>query len=283
MENTNIELTPEEQATLDNLNGSETPEGDPVELPSDKQPDPEEGDEKFADKFNTVDDLRKGIESIGSDLPEYVLEGMSDAALEKHYLELQKNFHEEKSGRKHTQDKKPEDNEEEAGDKPEAVSAELWTELESYYNENGNITDDMYNKLNKVGIPDAVIDKYMDGLKSDQVAFTNEIYSIAGSEENYNTIKAWAEDTLPAAQIEAIGRMDKNGMILAMKGIKAEYDAVNGSNESTRLLGETRSSNNGAYKSQQEYILDIGDKRYGIDKKYTHAVDTKFSNSKNLQ
>jgi len=277
-----ITLTPEEQAIADKASGVDisTDDGIPVELPSDT---PKEGDkptDKLADKYDTVEDLRKGIESIGSDLPEYVLKGMSDEALEQHYLELQKDFHGDKpDSRKHAADKPDEKANE---DKPEAVTDELWTELNEYYGENGNITGDMYDKLNKVGIPDAVIDKYMDALQGDAVAFTNDIYAIAGGEDNYNTIKSWADNNIPAEQLDAIGKMDKQGMLLAMEGIKAKYAAAN-PDAPTRILGDTKVTTAGAYTDQASYILDIGDKRYGLDKKYTHAVDTKFKNSKSLQ
>lgn len=278
-----IDLNPEEQAALDKINGvAPIDDGIPApDLPSDK---PKEGDgptEKFADKYDTVEDLRNGINSIGSELPEYVLEGMSDKALEQHYLELQKGFHADDKGRKHAD--KPEGEEEiPKGEKPEAVSPELWTELNEYYDVNGNITDEMYDKLNAAGIPDEVVDKYMDALDNDVKTFQNDIYEIAGGEEQYSVIKSWAEENIPADQLETIGKMDKQGMLLAMEGIKAKYDVAN-PDAPTRILGDTKIKGKGAYGDQAEYILDVQDARYGKDKKYTHAVNEKFKNSKNLQ
>lgn len=282
---TELTLTPEEQAIADKASGKEVEvkdDGTPIELPSDT---PKEGDEpkKFADKYDTVEDLRKGIDSIGSDLPEYVLEGMSDEALEKHYQELQKDFHEEKSGRKHAAKGEEGDEEPPADEnKPAGVSEELWTELGTHFEENGNITEEHYEKLNKAGIPDDVIDRYIDSIQNEQVKFTQEIYDIAGGEEQYNTIKAWAEDNIPPEKLDAISRMDKNGMVLAMEGIKAKYDAANPS-DGVRIMGNTNNTSAGSYHSQADYIIDVSDKRYGSDKRYTKAVDDKFANSKNLQ
>lgn len=282
-----LTLTPEEQAIADKASGKTVDdEGNPIELPSDKKPEGEgaEGDKKFADKYDTVEDLKKGIESIGSDLPDYVLEGMSDEALEKHYQELQKSQGTE--GRKHA--KKEEGSEEKKGEgekgdeKPEGVTPELWTELSVEFEKNGAITEEQYDQLNKAGIPDNVIDDYIDSIDAKQVKFTNDIYEIAGGEEQYNTIKSWAEDNIPSEQLEAIGQMDKNGMLLAMRGIKAEYDAANPS-DGVRIIGDTKIATKGAYASQADYIIDVSDKRYGTDKRYTKAVDDKFANSKNLQ
>ncbi len=274
-----IPLSPDEQAVLDKISGNEKPDdGDTPDLPSDKPNPDETPNDKLAGKYDTAEDLRKGIDAIGSDLPEYVLNGMSDESLVEHYKELEKNFHagDKPEGRKHAnKEDKPE------GDKPDSVTPELWDELNEYYSENGNITDEMYDKLNKAGIPDSVVDKYMDALNSDAEKFTQDIYAIAGSEEQYNTIKAWADENIPADQLDAIGKMDRQGMLLAMEGIKAKYDVAN-PDAPTRILGDTKVAGKGSYSNQTDYILDIGDKRYGKDKKYTHAVDTKFANSKNL-
>lgn len=285
MEETNLELTPEEQAIADKATGNEVVEdsGD-VELPSNQETEPEEGDVKLAGKYNSVEELRSGIDNIGSDLPEYVLEGMSDSALEQHYLELQKDFSSNDKGRKHAE-KSEEPNEEETKGKPEAVTEELWSELESYYSENGTITDDMYDELNKAGIPDNVIDKYMDGLAADQQQFTDKVFDIAGGQEQFMTIKAWAEDgNIPQSTLDAIGKMDYDGMLIAMQGIKAQYDSANqGEPVATRLTGSTSGGGKGSYANQTEYMMDVADKRYGVDKKYTYAVNTKFENSKVLQ
>jgi len=283
-----IELTPEEQAIADKVTGKEVEDNSVVELPSETAAEESKGDdaeELFAGKYQTLGDLLDGINNLNSELPKYVIDGMSDEALEQHYLELQKDF--SKNGRKHTKQESEGTDEakEEGSGKPEQVSKELWNELESYYSENGNITNEMYDKLNAAGIPDRVVDKYMDSLGADQQAFTDQVFEIAGGEEQYQVIKAWAEDgNIPAKQIEAISKMDYDGMLLSMQGIKAKYDAEVGSSEpATRITGGNKSNNSGSYGSQTEYILDISDKRYGNDKKYTYAVDTKFTNSKNLQ
>lgn len=287
-----LEMSPEEQALADKLSGK-TPdvdeEGNPIELPSDKKTDDDPEPKKFADKYDTVDDLRKGIDEIGSDLPEYVLEGMSDEALVKHYEELQKNFHENnenKEGRKHADKKTDEedpDNPDDKGGKPEGVSEELWTELGDHFEKNGNITEEHYNQLNKAGIPDEVIDRYIDSIQNEQVKFTESIYDIAGGQEQYETIKSWVEENYPADEIEAVSRMDKKGMLLAMKGMKADYDAANPVDTSKRIMGNPFNTSTGSYGSQADYIIDVSDKRYGVDKRYTKAVDDKFANSKNLQ
>lgn len=284
---TPLELTPEEQAIADKASGKEVPDNpnEPnPDLPSDKKQE-EDGDKKFAGKYETIEDLRKGIDSIGSKLPEYILDGMSDVALEKYYKDLEQEFHngdDKPEGRKHAEEKDDGKDEKTDGDKPTGVSDELWTELSKQFEENGNITDEHYNKLNEAGIPDEVIDRYIDSIGAEQEKFTESIYSIAGGEEEYNIVKAWAEDNIPAEQIEAIGRMDKNGMLIAMEGIKAKYDAANPA-DGKRIIGDTGGNAKGTYSSQADYIIDVSDSRYGKDKRYTKAVDDKFALSKNLQ
>ena len=281
-----LNLSPEEQAIVDQIEGKvPTDDGSDVDLPSNNLNNNEnkENNRTYAGKYNSVEELKKGISNLGSDLPDYVLNGMNDEALEQYYLDLQANF---SKGRKHTNEENKTNNAEPSEKPSEAISDQLWSDLETYYNQNGNITDDMYDQLNKVGIPDAVIDRYMDGIRAEQEVFTAKIYDIAGGQESYNEIKAWAEENIPASQIEAIGNMSRDGMLIAMEGIKAKYDLAHGgiaNKGDGKLRGSTHTRRGEGYNNQAEYILDIGDPRYGKDPKYTHAVNVKFENSTNLQ
>ena len=69
-------------------------------------------------------------------------------------------------------------------------------------------------------------------------------------------------------------------MLGALEGIKARYEKAVGANTDTtvRLTG-SQNANSSSYRNQSEYILDVSDRRYGSDKKYTAAVDNKFANS----
>lgn len=274
------------QRILDSLNGK-MPEGnteDNVELPSDNYvsdvQNNEEPDEKlFAGKYKSVDELKKGIKSIGSTLPDYIVEGMNEEALEKHYLELQSEF---SSGKRKYEDAPKEENKEPVDDgKPKAVSAELWAELSETFNTTGKITSEQYDKLEAVGIPSEIVDNYIDGLASKAQQTAREIYNIAGGEESFLAMKEWAENNIDATYINSIGKMPYPQMIQAIKGIKAQYDLEHGST-GRRIVGEVGSSKTGSYRSRDEYLADVKDKRYGKDKLFMKAVEEKLKRSKNI-
>lgn len=271
------------QKIIDKINGKENP--DDVKLPSDEN---NNGEKLFADKYKTVDDLKKGIGELGSTLPDYVINGMSEDALEQHYVELRKEFSskskkEDGKNRKYTDKKDEEDgsDENENADEVKEKDPQLWNQLETQFNESGSITDDMYDKLEEMGIPSNVVDKYLDGLNAERVAFTNKVYEIAGGEAEYNQIKAWAEDgNISDAELKAIQNMSYDAILGAYQGIKARYDLATGkSGKPVRIVGDTNVSKVGSYASREEYMADISDKKYGVNRAYTQAVETKFRNS----
>lgn len=245
-------LTPEEveEKKAEILKAVENPDdGKEPELPSDKQDNNE--DRVYANNFHSVEELKKGIDNLGSELPDYVLDGMNDDALEKHYVELRKEFSSRKPDEKEDETPKVED-------KPsENITDALWSDLETTFNETGDITEDQRAELDKAGIPKQVVDKYMAGLDAERQMFTSEVYKIAGGEAEYETIKAWAEENYTQAELDVVASGSNAEILMKYKAVKADYMAVNGETKVTpdRLRG---GSNNGTkgYNSPEEYMLD---------------------------
>lgn len=293
MENVEIELdgqrSPEAQKIIDaelgennNVDMIEEDEDD-LGLPSDKGNDEEP--ELFAGKYNSVDELKKGIVNIGSNLPQYVIDGMSAEALEKHYEELSKTTKtEERKPRKHTdkQDKTVDDIAEKDADKdgkPIKVDPDLWQELDSTFTTTGSISDEQYDKLNAAGIPDTMIDRYLDGIKSEQNAFTDKVYTLAGGQEEFMSIKSWAEDNQPDVVRTLNGMTDYNQILLVMKGVKADYDASNVGSKPNTVRGKPSAKSGGGYTSETDYLSDVNDTRYRTDQRFRDKVKAKLAKS----
>lgn len=238
----------------------------------------------FANKYKTVDDLKKGIKNIGSTLPDYIIEGMNESALEKHYLDLQKEF--SSKDRKFNKETKVETKQEEKETKEpkeetKVVSADLFNEAEQYFIENGGLNDELYDKLEKAGIPSSIVDRHIEMVQKEAIAFTKEVYSMAGGEQEYNAIKTWAEDGgIDSEELDYISSIkDKNKLIGALKSVKARYDLANNKNQ--RINGETKTNNtSGSYKSQDEYLKDVSNPKYLTDELFRKQVDRKLANSK---
>jgi len=272
------------QKIIDEINGEQKKEEDVVDLPSDKADDGE--DTLFADKYKSVDELKAGIAGLKSNLPDYVIAGMSNEALEQHYVELRKNFSGKKPNgdRKFQEDEKPpEEKPDEKKEEKKANTANLWKDLESDFKSSGKITNDMYDKFEEMGIPSSVVDGYADNMHKEQVSFTKSVYEIAGGEEEFKALKDWSEDgNISPAELKAIEGMPYEAMLGAIHGIKARYDLAKGESTtiSKRITGDTNRNSGGSYTNQNDYMKDIADKRYGQNRQYTEAVELKFKNSK---
>ena len=279
------------QKIIDRINGEENPsDNDDVKLPSDEQENPDDkkdGDTLFADKYKTVDELKAGIAGLKSTLPDYVIDGMSNEALEKHYVELRKEFsgkQDDNKDRKFAKDEKPDDKpDEKEVDKKQEISG-LWKELELSFKSTGGISNDMYDKFEELGIPSEIVDGYTDNIYKEQVSFTNKVYEMSGGQEQYNEIKEWAESgNIHESELKAIESMGYDAMLSALSGIKARYDLAKSKDiEQTpkRIVGETGSNTGNSYTSQEQYLKDVADRRYGQNRAYTELVEKKFANSK---
>jgi len=250
-----------------------------VSLPSDNNSDVGSGDNKlYAGKYKNVDELKKGIKNIGSKLPEYVIDGMNDSALEKHYQELQSSF--SKTGRKFAEESM-DSKEDTKKTEPKGDLKQRFIEMEDYFKEHGEVSNEIYNKLNKAGIPDDVVDRYAERLEAEQIQFSRKVIDIAGGEQRFFEIKDWAEANIPQRELDAISKLPYDTMIIAMQGIQSRYEQATGrTKQPTRLEGRTGFVHSTSYKSQGDYLADVSDKRYGNDKRYTDAVEKKFNNSK---
>jgi len=289
MENIEVEETqdPEAQKIIDAINNGEETVNEvsedeklPSEIDKEEIEETVEEEGKLAGKFADIDALKKGLSNIGSELPQYIIDGMSDEALEQHYTELDKAFNsktkeEREDGKKHlVKEEKKEDAKEEKSPS-KAVSPELWTELKSQFDTKGGIDEGMYDKLEEAGIPASIVDDYIDGIKLKQESFTKSVHDIAGGQENFENVKTWAEDNLDSEYIESIGKMSQNQMLNSMKGIMAQYEAANG--KTVRIEGNSKNTTSNGYRTKQEYLDDVAAIR---NEKMATRVDAKLARSK---
>jgi hypothetical protein len=293
IDNTEPTGDPEAQRILDAIaNGEEdfkeAPADEPT-LPSDADTKAEDdGSENHEDegdllagKYKDTTELKKGITNLKSTLPEYVLNGMSDEALVQHYEELSKEF---SGGKKHIikDDNPAEPKPDETKPKgAKAIPDDVWVDLSQSFDDKGGLSEEQYAKLESYGIPNVIVDGYLDGLVAKQNELVQERYAVAGGEEEYNTIKAWAEDgNIDASYLASMATMPVAQLKGAMQGVKAQYDIANGSKPNRLLGNKSNNASTGSYSSQDAYIKDVNDRRYATDEAFRNKVDLKLSKSK---
>ncbi len=275
---------PEAQKILDGIkNGDDYEEADDdIKLPSDESgyevSDDEEDAKVYAGKYKSVDDLKNGIRNLKSSLPDYVLDGMNEVALEKHYNELNNEF---SKGRKHVIKDESEEASKSTQDKPAAaknIPQDVWTELKESVDAKGGLTESQYVKLEQYGIPAEIVDGYLDGLAAKQVALASEIHGLVGGFEKFSEIKEWADKNIDNEYLLSIQNMTRVQMKNAVLGIKAQYDVAN--NKVSRLVGSPNSAGSkSSYTSQEDYLRDVSDKRYAYDEAFRRKVDSKLKAS----
>lgn len=252
----------------------------------DNEEQEQEEDKLYAGKYKTVDELKKGILNIGSELPDYVINGMSEEALEKYYTDLNKNFSSQKKDEKRKFGEQKEKQEEKKEDKKEEanVSKPKWSDIDAEFREKGFISDETYDKFEKAGFDSDDVDAYAEKVQTQVVAFTKQVFDLAGGQDKFEEIRAWAEDgNVHPSELEAIGKMPFDAMLSAMKGIKARYDLENRNKQQTnqRIEGNVSTQQSGdIYRNQEEYLKDVMLPKYGFDKRFQAEVDAKFKRSK---
>ena len=262
---------------------------------------------------DTVENLtpeEKDSLAVGSEIQEqqeqlYAGKYKSAEELEKAYGELQKKLGDqsaEDSGETgDTQDnaevESEETTEEEEETSPPSAAAELITSAsEEYTNNDGKLSPETLEKFSAMSSQD-LVEAYMkvqsnlpqgdllDNAGDISDANVNEIKNFAGGEQSYNNMVEWASTNLNSQAVEAFDSIVNTGSIeaikLAVNGLKAQYENANGY-EGTMVTGKAPAQAKDVYRSQQELVAAMSDRRYDNDPAYRQDVIAKLERSDNL-
>jgi len=235
--------------------------------------------------------------------------------LENAYLELQKKLGNKEDGiqeeGQETQEVKADDNQylEDGSINYETVSdvygAEVsnifqnkgidpW-EISKHFHENeGSISDDMYQQLEGAGFSKQLVDAYLSGRAVDS-GYSNaapetdltdsqvtQIQNSVGGESEYKNIVTWAGQNLSKPEVDAFDNLINSGNVaqikLAVAGMKAQYQNANGY-EGRMLQGKSARTADEVFRSQAELINAMNDPRYESDEAYRDDVMRKLDRS----
>ena len=167
-----------------------------------------------------------------------------------------------------------------------------WAMNDHFYENDGTLTDEMYDQLNEAGFSDETIDAYLGGLRN-QLGYEDaeggtlgdseiaDIKNIAGGEQGYADVVQWASENLPAADIEAfdevINTANEAAVRFAVKALVGQYEDAVG--RTPDLVTGKQSSTGQAYRSMAEVVRDMSDPRYDNDDAYRMDVMRKLERS----
>ena len=114
----------------------------------------------------------------------------------------------------------------------------------------------------------------------------SDIRAVAGGEKEYATMVQWAADNMDRADVESFDSLLASGNVgaikLAVSGIKAKYDNVNGY-EGTMLSGKPPTTSKDVFRSQAELVAAMNDSRYDKDPAYRQDLIEKLDRSQNVK
>jgi hypothetical protein len=166
-----------------------------------------------------------------------------------------------------------------------------WAMNDHFYENDGTLTDEMYDQLNEAGFSDATIDAYLGGLRGQlgydaaEATLSNReitnIKNIAGGDEGYAQVVQWASENLPEEDIaafdEVINTANEAAVRFAVKALVSQYEDAVG--RTPELVTGKQSSTGQAYRSMAEVVRDMNDPRYDNDDAYRMDVMRKLERS----
>ena len=227
------------------------------------------------------------------DRPDWLPEKFKSAEdLAKAYSELEKKLgtKPEPVEEPQTEEKASEDTSEEEDQTPEDQAREATEKAglnfdklsEKYWNQ-GALDDADYKALEKSGIPKAVVDQFIAGQEAILNTTKTQVLSTVGGEESYNEMTEWAADNFSKEEINAYNEAVNSGSLdmamMAVKGLKARYEAEIGFEPKREIRGATAKAGSSVYRSVAELESDMRDPRYKNDPAYRKDVERKLSRS----
>ena len=238
------------------------------------------------------------LDASTNDRPEWLPEKFKSAEdMAKAYSELEKKFSsrtkevsiEEKAPTDENVSEEGDDTEEETKTPEEEARQTVkdagldFDELSANYWENGELSSTDYAKLEKAGIPKAIVDSYIQGQQALLDATRTSVFNSVGGEERYNNMTEWAAENLSETEISAYNKAvnggDMSTAMMAVKGLKARFDAYAGFEPTRQVRGENAKAGATTYRSIAELEKDMSDKRYWNDSAFRKDVERKLARS----
>ena len=218
--------------------------------------------------------------------------------LEKAYNELEKKLGErnETEAKDEQEEVLPETSEEEPQEVSQATEL-ISSASDEYYNNDGKLSPETLEKFASMSrkelvvayikvqsiMPQGTLEVNSADI-SDSVV--NEVKNYAGGEKAYTDMVTWASNNLDQDAIQAFDSIINTGSVqaikLAVNGLKSQYQEANGY-EGEMVTGKAPTGNRDVFKSQQELVAAMSDRRYDRDPAYRQEVIEKLDRSNNLQ
>ncbi len=165
-----------------------------------------------------------------------------------------------------------------------AISESALTPYAEEFFTSGELADESYQALEKMGLSRELVTSFMEGQKARQSQETAQVMDAVGGAEAYQAAVAWAQTSMSPEDIaafnEVIASDNVNSAIMAARGLVSMYSQAQGT--SPKLLAtEPAGTGSGAppYESLAQLTADMQDPKYSTDVAFRRQVERRLKNS----
>lgn len=210
-----------------------------------------------------------------SERPEWLPEKFnSPEDLAKSYAELEKKMSAPK-------DDAPEDPPTEQVEPEQSTGEPQFDKFADEFASSGELSDDSFDELAKMGYPREMVETYIKGMQSAQTADANAVMDVAGGTEGYKELTDWARNNMPETELQLYNQMVETGTDnakMAVEWLMSKREAAEGV-EPNLVSGKSQAPAKDEFRSTAEVVAAMKDARYGKDPAYTRDVEDKLSRS----
>ena len=166
-------------------------------------------------------------------------------------------------------------------------------EMNEYFDQNnGTLSDEMYDKLGKAGLSRPMVEAYLKGLRGElgypegaqqpvlDESEVDEIKNLAGGSDGYDALMEWAGSNLSKEDAknydDVLATANKTAIKFAVKALMGQYEDSQG-RDSRIVTGKESSTEN--YRSMAEVVRDMNKPEYQTDEAFRDDVIRKLSAS----
>ena len=235
-----------------------------------------EGAESNVDESSSTEEQPQ--EETDNNRPEWLPEKFdSIEELYKSYQELEKKQSSQPSEEK--KDTSEEETKSESAEVPESLNLD---DMRQQYANDGSLSEDNYNQLEKAGISKEIVDSYIKGQEAQAQILRTEVLNSVGGEEIFTQMTDWAKTNLTEAEINAYNNSTSGGDAetakLAVQGLYAKFTSANGVNP-TLIGGQKSDSAGDRFESRSQVTQAMSDPKYKTDPAYRKAVHDRLQRS----
>lgn len=244
------------QAMIDKVDGKEPPANDQQQ---ENQQQDDQRPEWLPEKFKSPEDLAKAYAE----------------------LEAKQGAGKQDESQQENQQQEQQQSQEDAKQAVENAGLNF-DEFSTEFAQKGELSTESYAKLEKAGIPKALVDSYIQGQKALAEGYESDIKSAIGGAEKWDQVAEWATQNLSKEELIAFNKVidsrDPAAAKLAVQGLAAKFDAANPT-EGNLLSGRFNNAVGDRYESLAQMQADMSKPEYKNDPAFREKVKQKIARS----